>query len=240
MEKYLVDLFVASAQEQMRAPKALLRLYLSLFSPPLGKTLRLDMVKDMLTGQDLHGKRVLDVGCGIGDLSFLLAQRGAEVIGVELDEQKVARASSIARKWHFTGLRFLATDVTKLDQMSLGQFDAIVTATRAYPLLIDVAIRSGHGDFVADLLRRSNDFDLARRYGLEMSRTVTGTSPPISPRERQVLELVAEGRTNEEVAGLLFISPVTVKAHLGHIYEKLGVRNRVEAVARLRSLGPAP
>ncbi len=54
MEKYLVDLFVASAQEQMRAPKALLRLYLSLFSPPLGKTLRLDMVKDMLTGQDLH------------------------------------------------------------------------------------------------------------------------------------------------------------------------------------------
>ena len=123
---------------------------------------------------------------------------------------------------------------------ALGQFDAIVTATRAYPLLIDVAIRSGHGDFVADLLRRSNDFDLARRYGLEMSRTVTGTSPPISPRERQVLELVAEGRTNEEVAGLLFISPVTVKAHLRHIYEKLGVRNRVEAVARLRSLGPAP
>ena len=123
---------------------------------------------------------------------------------------------------------------------ALGQFDAVVTAARAYPLLIEVAIRSGHADFVADLLQRSNDFDLARRYGLKMRRAVTSDTPPLSARERQVLELVADGRTNEEVAGLLFISPVTVKAHLRHIYEKLGVRNRVEAVARLKSLNPAP
>ena len=125
MRKYLVDLFVASAQEQMRAPKALLKAYLALFSPPLGKTLRLDMVQDMLVGQDLRGKRVLDVGCGIGDLSFMLAERGAEVIGVELDSQKVKRATAVASKWHFSGLTFLAADVTRLDRMNLGQFDAI-------------------------------------------------------------------------------------------------------------------
>jgi len=73
-----------------------------------------------------------------------------------------------------------------------------------------------------------------------MPRAVTRGDSPLSPRERQVLELVADGRTNEEVAALLFISPVTVKAHLRHTYEKLGVRNRVEAVARLKSLDPAP
>jgi DNA-binding CsgD family transcriptional regulator len=123
---------------------------------------------------------------------------------------------------------------------ALGQFDAVVTASRAYPLLIEVAVRSGHGDFVADLLQRSNDFDLARRYGLKMRRAPKSDTPPLSPREREVLELVAGGRTNEEVAGLLFISPVTVKAHLRHIYEKLGVRNRVEAVAHLKSLDRAP
>jgi ATP/maltotriose-dependent transcriptional regulator MalT len=123
---------------------------------------------------------------------------------------------------------------------ALGQFDAVVTASRAYPLLIEVAVRSGHGDFVADLLQRSNDFDLARRYGLKMRRAPQSDTPPLSPREREVLELVAGGRTNEEVAGLLFISPVTVKAHLRHIYEKLGVRNRVEAVAHLKSLDRAP
>lgn len=140
MEKYLVDLFVTSAQEQMRAPKILLKAYLALFSPPLGKTLRLDMVKDLLVGQDLRGKRVLDVGCGIGDLSFILAERGAEVIGVELDPQKVRRATSIANKWHFSGLTFLAADVTKLDQMSLGQFDAIFCVALLEHIQDDVAL----------------------------------------------------------------------------------------------------
>ena len=123
---------------------------------------------------------------------------------------------------------------------ALGQFDALVTASRAYPLLIDVAVRSGEGDFIADLLRRSNDFELAQRYGLKTRRPPTPNTSPLSPREREVLDLVASGRTNDEVASLLFISPVTVKAHLRHVYEKLGVRNRVEAAARLKGLGPAP
>ena len=123
---------------------------------------------------------------------------------------------------------------------ALGQFDALVTAIRAYPLLIELALRSGHGDLVAELLRRSNDLDLAQRYGLETNRTVISDTSVLSPRETEVLELVAGGRTNEEVAVLLFISPVTVKAHLRHIYEKLGVRNRVEAVARLKTLDRRP
>jgi len=125
MEKYLVDLFVTSAKEQVRVPDWILRLYLSIFSAPLGKTLRIDMTKGLLRGQYLQGKRILDIGCGIGDLSFILAKRGANVVGVELDAQKVANASKIAQQWHFDNLRFLAGDATKIDQMNLGQFDAI-------------------------------------------------------------------------------------------------------------------
>lgn len=125
MEKYLVDLFAESIQERTNAPEWLVRLYLSLFSPPLGKTLRVGMVKELLRGHDLRGKRVLDVGCGIGDLSFLLADAGADVIGIELDPQKVACANRVARNWHFTRLRFVAGDVTRLDQTKLGQFDVI-------------------------------------------------------------------------------------------------------------------
>jgi ATP/maltotriose-dependent transcriptional regulator MalT len=120
---------------------------------------------------------------------------------------------------------------------ALGQFDALVTAIRAYPLLIELAVHSGHGDLVGELLGRSNDLDLARRYGLEPRPTVTPDVSVLSARETEVLDLVAGGRTNEEVAAVLFISPVTVKAHLRHIYEKLGVRNRVEAAARLKTLG---
>ena len=140
MERYLVDLFVASAREKVGVPSWILRLYLSLCSPPLGKTLRMDMVKDLLRGQDLKCKRVLDVGCGIGDLSFLLASRGADVVGVELDEKKVVYATRIAQQWHFEGLRFLAGDVTQMDRMNLGQFDAIFCLALLEHIQDDVAL----------------------------------------------------------------------------------------------------
>ena len=53
----------------------------------------------------------------------------------------------------------------------------------------------------------------------------------LSPRERQVLEHVADGRTNAEIAWLLEISPETVRKHLENAYAKLGVHNRTAAVA---------
>jgi LuxR family maltose regulon positive regulatory protein len=59
---------------------------------------------------------------------------------------------------------------------------------------------------------------------------------PLSDRERDVVRLVAAGLTNREIAEALFVSPETVKKHIGNIYGKLGVHNRVEAVARARSL----
>ena len=49
---------------------------------------------------------------------------------------------------------------------------------------------------------------------------------------------VAQGKTDKEVAGLLYVSPLTVKKHLEHVYEKLGVKSRTEAVAlALKSFG---
>jgi DNA-binding NarL/FixJ family response regulator len=46
-----------------------------------------------------------------------------------------------------------------------------------------------------------------------------------------VLQLLADGNTNREIAEKLFISAQTVKTHIAHIFEKLGVRDRAEAVA---------
>lgn len=54
---------------------------------------------------------------------------------------------------------------------------------------------------------------------------------PLSNRERTVLELVARGTTNKEIAKALFISEATVKTHLTHLYAKLGVNDRAAAVA---------
>lgn len=59
---------------------------------------------------------------------------------------------------------------------------------------------------------------------------------PLSGREREVLGLLASGRTNSEVARDLFVSVGTVKSHTNNIYRKLGARNRAGALARARGL----
>lgn len=63
---------------------------------------------------------------------------------------------------------------------------------------------------------------------------------PLSERELEVLGLVAAGLTNREVAQRLFVVESTVKSHLNSTYQKLGVRNRTEAVARARALDLIP
>jgi LuxR family maltose regulon positive regulatory protein len=60
---------------------------------------------------------------------------------------------------------------------------------------------------------------------------------PLSERELEVLRLIAEGLSNQEVAQRLFLSVPTVKWHTTHIYGKLGVTNRTQAVAQARALG---
>jgi DNA-binding NarL/FixJ family response regulator len=59
----------------------------------------------------------------------------------------------------------------------------------------------------------------------------------LTPREREVLALLAAGATNPEIAKQLLLSPHTVKEHTSVLYRKLGVRNRAEAARRAQELG---
>lgn len=64
---------------------------------------------------------------------------------------------------------------------------------------------------------------------------VKPAGPHLSPREREILRLLTDGYTNEEIADRLTCAPATVKTHLLHLFRKLGVRDRVSAaVAALR------
>jgi DNA-binding NarL/FixJ family response regulator len=59
----------------------------------------------------------------------------------------------------------------------------------------------------------------------------------LSERERQVLEMVAAGATNREIADRLFLSPHTIKDHTSTLYRKIGARNRAQAILRAQRLG---
>lgn len=60
---------------------------------------------------------------------------------------------------------------------------------------------------------------------------------PLSPREVEILRIVAQGASNKEIAERLFISEGTVKNHLSSILSKLGVRDRMQAILKAREYG---
>jgi DNA-binding NarL/FixJ family response regulator len=70
------------------------------------------------------------------------------------------------------------------------------------------------------------------------SQTMPGAAfPGLTTRELDVLDLLSRGRSNTEIAALLFLSPKTVRNHVSAVLGKLGVSTRAEAVARARDVG---
>ena len=87
----------------------------------------------------------------------------------------------------------------------------------------DILLHMGHNDHASFLLPEEN------------LRTLS-TVASITAREHDVLRLLCAGLSNREIAGKLCVSTGTVKTHLTHIYEKLGVTSRVQAVAEAQAL----
>ncbi len=92
----------------------------------------------------------------------------------------------------------------------------------------------------------SKDWDAARvaaavrRVGLGMTAFPTKAEQPaplLTEREREVLDLIASGSTNREIAETLYLSPHTVKEHTSVLYRKLRARNRAEAVRQAQRIG---
>ncbi|MGW9632110.1 response regulator [Agromyces sp. NPDC055520] len=78
---------------------------------------------------------------------------------------------------------------------------------------------------------------LVSRVRADAVAAAADTAPSLSPRELEVLRLVADGRSNPEIARALFIGEATVKTHLLHVFEKLEVSDRTRAVTRAMELG---
>jgi DNA-binding CsgD family transcriptional regulator len=115
-----------------------------------------------------------------------------------------------------------------------GVFDPVVIAVRAAPALGDfVADQSEWRSWLQRVLFASFDYSLARKLGLRVPRAARRAGE-LTPRESEVHELLAQGLTNDEIAKQLYISLSTTKVHVKHIYEKLGVRSRLEAARALR------
>lgn len=116
----------------------------------------------------------------------------------------------------------------------------LIFSTFARPDEIDAALRAGALGYVLKSAARDELIAALRNVGrgaahrsAEIAATLAAmrAGPTITPRERSILELIAAGRANKEIAALLGIAEDTVKRHVSHILEKLDVHDRAQATA---------
>jgi LuxR family maltose regulon positive regulatory protein len=119
-----------------------------------------------------------------------------------------------------------------------GNIDAFVTSYRTCRALLPAvaADKSTHRELRL-ILSRANDQDFGHAVGFHIPAAEPSRTQ-LTKRERDVLDLLVQGATNKEIARALFISEATAKAHLRHIYAKMGVRSRAEAIVRTHDDDP--
>jgi len=169
--------------------------------------------------------------------------------------EKVAAAEEL-KVWYETaaraGWRSGVIEVRGLQALAAPALDEALTFLEEALAIAEpegfVRVFVDKGRPMAQLLReaavRGPSPAYARRLLESFPITSTPSHPPAQPlieplsdRELDVLRLLVEHMTNQEIAGALFISINTVKSHLTHIYGKLGVHDRREAVDRAEELG---
>jgi len=113
-----------------------------------------------------------------------------------------------------------------------GAVDVLVTAYRSAPELLPLLLRaSRNSDRLGLLLERAGDQGLAVAAGHPYGDD-SDPKAGLSSREREVYDLLGQVLTNLQIAKVLFISESTVKVHVHHIYDKLGIRSRAAIAVR--------
>jgi DNA-binding NarL/FixJ family response regulator len=145
----------------------------------------------------------------------------------------IAATARLAGPGVADGLRVVILTTYDLDEYV---FDALAAGASGF-LLKDVppedlihgvqVVASGDGLLAPSITRRLIA-EFAQRKRSHKRAPLPGVS--LTPREVEVLELLARGQSNAEIAQTLFVSDNTVKTHVTHVLDKLGLRDRVQAV----------
>src|SRR5215208_2169579 len=114
-------------------------------------------------------------------------------------------------QYFFEALKAGASGYVLKSAANRDLIEACRAAMRGEPFLYPAAVRA-----------------LIRDYLDRASRGEATAEDPLTPRELEVVKLIAEGHTSEEMAEMLFISKKTVDRHRANVLEKLGMRNRVQ------------
>ena len=180
---------------------------------------------------------------------YALAYAGSGELDRAVSHAERALSCSIATEIVITAPCALAIAASKTRQTSAAQsharlaldattksglIESFVCAYRGCPeLIVSLLADVGTHEQLERVLAAAGDASIAPPSSSHGSHSVMN----LSRREKEVLGLIAHGLTNPEIGQRLFISPVTVKVHVHHIFEKLGVKSRAEAALRAAQIG---
>lgn len=191
--------------------------------------------------------------------SMLMSDPGLEIVGEAANgRDAVARCSELRPDLVLLDVRMPELDgmaATRLIKEQSPETNVLIVTMHETPEYLLEALRAGASGYVLKDATRAELLSAVRQVlrgeqvlngGLaaRLLQRMVYTTPTradntarLTPRELDVLRLLAQGKTNREIAALLIVSAGTIKVHVEHIIAKLGVSDRTQAAVRAVELG---
>jgi len=182
-----------------------------------------------------HGTAAADEAGTAWTAATIARARAAVMIAAGRSAEAVAAGHESVAAAHGSPPAYEAPLATALARLAHGR--ALAAAGDRAAAIATLTEAEAELDSFGAIRRRDEAVRELRRLGHRVVRaardSTDGPLGTLTAREREIAELVADGRTNREVAEQLVLSAKTIEAHLRNIYAKLGVRSRVELTRRV-------
>jgi DNA-binding NarL/FixJ family response regulator len=182
-----------------------------------------------LVGEATTGEEAVALAATLQPDVLLMDIRMPDLDGIEATRRIVSESPHI----HILMVTMLEEDASVFAAMRAGARGYVLKgADHAEMVRAIRAVGSGEALFSPAIASRLMDFFSALRPA-----AVPQVFPELSDREREILDLMAQGRKNAEIASRLVLSPKTVRNHISNILSKLQVADRTQAVIRAKDAG---
>lgn len=194
-----------------------------------GVRLLLEAEADMeVVGEALDGREALDLAESLQPDVVLMDITMPEMDGLEATREIKTRFPQI----NVLVLTMHRSDEYFFEMLKAGASGYILKGAKTSELINAVRVVQQGEVFLYPTMTQK----LVNGY-LKLSEWDKEAGPSLSPREKEILSLLAEGYSNKEIADLLVISPSTVHSHRSNVMDKLGLNNRRELIQYARKRG---
>jgi two-component system response regulator NreC len=181
-----------------------------------------------VVGEALNGREALELAESLQPDVVLMDITMPEMDGLEATRQLKARFPQI----NVLVLTMHRSDDYFFEMLKLGASGYILKGAKTSELINAIRVVQQGQVFLYPSMTQK----LVQGY-LQLADWENEREPALSPREKEIFQLLAEGYTNKEIAEKLVISPSTVHSHRGNLMDKLGLNNRRELLQYARKRG---